>query len=464
MANHMLLPSKTLPKVLLILSAVGVLATSLGAQAQQRDFWSDPDFVKRFIGTFSPRITVEPRLAQTDKTYMEEFATLMQTDRQQAMVSISAKAAEEGSNATYHMILGNFSYQEKNYQEAIVHYQAAIEKHSDFLRAHENLGFLFFQLGNEEKAREHFTTAVKLGAVDKNIYGILGYLFFENEQFIAAETSYRSALIYEVQNEAWEFGLAKSILLQRKYKDAVGLFEKLIDRNPREAEYWELQADAFLGLDEKLNAASNYEVLRRMGAISAENLITLGDIYVENGFIEAALGIYKEAIVARGRLNVEKPIEAASNLIEAGFFDAASEVLAEINNTYGNSLDSKLAFVVRKLNAKIQAANDNMPSSIVALLESMVVENPLDGDVLIMLADYYAQNGNFEKAEFLYERAQNLGDYEAKAYFHHGKALVTEERYREAVRALEQAQDVKPQVHVEEYLTGVRNVYRAVRN
>ena len=466
MANLMLRPIKTLPQALLIISALGALPTSSEAQRQrqQTDFWSDPDFVERFIGTYAPRITVEPRLSQPDKTFMEEFSTLMQTNRQEARASLAAMAAEEDSNATFHLILGNFAYQERNLQEAVRHYQAAIRKHKDFLRAHENLGFLYFQLGNEEKAREHFTTAVKLGAVDKNIFGILGYLFFENEQFIASETSYRSALIYEVQNEAWEFGLAKSILFQRKYKDAAGLFEKLIEKNSRETEYWELQADAFLGLGEKLHAASNYEVLRRMGAISAENLIALGDIYVENGFIEAALGVYKEAIMARGRLNVEKPIEAAANLIEAGFFDAASEVLTEINRSYGNSLDSKLAFVVRKLNAKIQAATDNMSESIVPLLESMVVENPLDGDVLIMLADFYAQGGNFEKAEFLYERAQNLRDFEAKAYFHHGKALVAVEQYREAVRALERAQDVKPQDHVEEYLLGVRNVYRAVRN
>ncbi len=464
MANLMLRPFKTLPQALLIFTVVCALTTRSEAQRQQTDFWSDPDFVERFIGTYSPRITVEPRLSPTDKTFLEEFSTLMQTNRQEARASLAAKAAEEGSNATFHMILGNFAYQERNLPEAVRHYQAAIRIHKDFLRAHENLGFLYFQLGNEAKAREHFTTAVKLGAVDKNIFGILGYLFFENEQFIASETSYRSALIYEVQNEAWEFGLAKSILFQRKYKDATGLFETLIEKNPQETEYWELQAEAYLGLGEKLNVASNYEVLRRMGSISAENLITLGDIYVENGFIEAALGVYKEAILASGRLNVEKPIEAAGDLIDAGFYDAASEVLTEINRSYGNSLDSKMAFVVRKLNAKIQAATNNMSESIVPLLESMVVENPLDGDVLIMLADYYAQGGNFEKAEFLYERAQNLRDFEAKAYYHHGKALVAVEQYREAVRALERSQDVQPLDHVEDYLVGVRNVYRAVRN
>ena len=38
-----------------------------------------------------------------------------------------------------------------------------------------------------------------------------------------------------------------------------------------------------------------------------------------------------------------------------------------------------MAFVVRKLGGKTQAANDKMSDSIVSLLESMVVENPLDG-------------------------------------------------------------------------------------
>ena len=460
----MLRPIKKLKQVLFVLGALSALGMGLRAQKPQTDFWSDPDFIARFNGTYAPRITVEPRLTQQDKTYLEEFTTLMQENRAEARASLTVKAAEEGSNASFDLILANFAYQDGNLQEAVRYYESAVKKHKDFLRAHENLAFLYFQLGNGAKARNHFTIAVKLGAVDKNIFGILGYLFYKNEQFIASETSYRSALIYEVQNEAWEFGLAKSILYQRKFKDAVGLFEKLIERNPKETEYWELQAEAFLGLEEKLNAASNFEVLRRMGTNSAENLITLGDIYVENGFVEAALEIYKEAILARGRLNVEKPIDAASNLIDAGFFDAASEVLAEINRSYGNSLDSKMAFVVRKLNAKIQAASDKMSSAIVPILESMVTENPLDGDVLIMLADFYAQNENFEKAEFLYERAQNLRDYEAKALFHYGKALVAMEQYREAVRALERAQDVKPQDHVEEYLVGVRNVYRAVRN
>ena len=93
----------------------------------------------------------------------------------------------------------------------------------------------------------------------------------------------------------------------------------------------------------------------------------------------------------------------------------------------------------------------------------MAAQNPLDGDVLILLADYYSEAGNFEKAEFLYERAQSIAQYEAKALYHYGKALIGQTKYREAIRSLERAQDIDPQDLVEEYLIAARNVYRAVR-
>ena len=81
MVNHMLLPSKAIPQALLILSSIGVLETHSQAQRQQTEFWSNPDFVERFIGTYSSHHG-GTSLRPDDKTFMEEFATLMQTNRQ----------------------------------------------------------------------------------------------------------------------------------------------------------------------------------------------------------------------------------------------------------------------------------------------------------------------------------------------------------------------------------------------
>jgi len=162
-------------------------------------------------------------------------------------------------------------------------------------------------------------------------------------------------------------------------------------------------------------------------------------------------------------LNIEKPLAAAATLISAGFVEEASGVLAEIEKTYGGTLDSKMSFEVRKLKAKIMAVSGEATETIIPILEEMAAQNPLDGEVILLLADYYSENGNFEKAEFLYERVENISNYEAEALFRYGKALVAQARYRDAVRAIERAQDINPKDHVEDYLLAVRNVARALR-
>lgn len=257
---------KSKPFSILLVAFIILGFSFTNAQVPESNPWNNPDFVDRFIGTYAPRITVEPRVPPADKTYIEEELLLvLQTDRAAAKAMLVEKAQMPDSNASFDMILANMYYQDGQLQQAVQSYENAIKKHKDFLRAHENIGFLYFQLGNLDKTLVHFTQAVKLGAVDKNIYAILAYLFFEKEQYIAAETSYRSALIYEVENEDWEYGLARSILHQRKFQDAVGLFDRLIEGAPEQAEYWRLQADAYMGLGDNLSAASNYEVLRRLG-------------------------------------------------------------------------------------------------------------------------------------------------------------------------------------------------------
>jgi len=459
----MLNPVTHTKKALLVAGSISLLGLStLVGQTPDEDYWSDQDFVERFTYSYTPNLAIEPRLDSSQKEFLEELAVEMSKDRQKAIGMLESKLRSEFASPAFSVILGNIYYQDGNLQKAAEAYEAAIKKQESFRRAYENLGFLYFQMGKTDKARDIFTKAIKLGSEDKNIYAILGYLFYENGQFIASETSYRNALVYEANNQDWAYGLAKAVLLQGKLKDAIGLFDNLIKSSPEEAEYWELQADAYLGLKQNLKAASNYEVLRRLGHIKADNLITLGDIYVENGFIEPALQVYKEALRRKGTLSIEKPIAAANTLVAAGYFDEAEEVVKIITENFAQSLDSKMKFEVQKLQAQILAAKGSSNSRVIALLEQMTAQNPLDGDILILLADYYAPN-NFEKAEFLYERAEEISSYEAKAYFHHGKALVDAGKYREALSKIQHSMDIYPVDNVEAYLIGVRNLYRAVR-
>ena len=73
------------------------------------------------------------------------------------------------------------------------------------------------------------------------------------------------------------------------------LFGELIQAKPDNADYWLHQANAYLGLAESTKAATNYEVVRRMGKADAKVLNQLADIYINEGTYDLALAEYREA-------------------------------------------------------------------------------------------------------------------------------------------------------------------------
>ena len=149
----------------ILLGAVCAFGFSLAdAQVPQSDPWNNPDFIDRFIGTYAPRITVEPRVSPTDKTYIEEeLLPVIQSDRAAAKTMLIEKAKTPDSNASFDMILANMYYQDGQLQQAVQSYENAIKKHKDFLRAHENIGFLYFQLGNLGKDARTFYPSSEAG-------------------------------------------------------------------------------------------------------------------------------------------------------------------------------------------------------------------------------------------------------------------------------------------------------------
>ena len=99
------------------------------------------------------------------------------------------------------------------------------------------------------------------------------------EQFVAAESAYRNAVLLLPETLDWKLGLTQSVFKQQKYGEAVTLCGELIVQYPERADYWLLQANAFIGLDEPLRAAENYELVDRLGQSTADSLNQLGDIY-----------------------------------------------------------------------------------------------------------------------------------------------------------------------------------------
>ena len=90
----------------------------------------------------------------------------------------------------------------------------------------------------------------------------------------------------------WKLGLAKCLLEMERFEDSISIFDTLIQEDPENADYWILQANAYIALDQSMRAASNLEVVERLGKARFDSLSLLGDIYMNHSMPKLALNAY----------------------------------------------------------------------------------------------------------------------------------------------------------------------------
>jgi tetratricopeptide (TPR) repeat protein len=464
------------------------------SQSDGLDIWDDPSFRKEFLGSYGIRSDVEPGLDLDEQTALQEILPLFPDDLDGAALKLRAriapeelddgkkkkkkkkkKAAEEAEvkevSAVFDFLLGNVYYQKhlrgdesqtNLLDQAVPHYEAAIEKFPSYLRAHKNLGLIHVQRNRYTEAIPHLSRVVQLGGADGLTMGLLGWCYLNTEQYVSAESAFRNAVMLQPDVIDWKLGLAQSVTKQGKYGEAVSLSEELIAGDAGNATYWLLQANAYIGLGKPLEAAQNYEMIRRMGKASTASLHTLGDIYVNQELWDLAAQSYLAALESDPEQDVNRPLRNVEILAQRGALDQAKSLLERTKAALGDRIEDTERKNLLKLQARIAVA-DGTGGDAVALLEEVVAIDPLDGDALMLLGQHYARIDEPEQAIFYYERAESLAEFEADARVRHAQLLVAQARYGEAVPLLKRAQEIEPRDDVARYLEQVERVARSNR-
>ncbi|MDQ7086897.1 MAG: tetratricopeptide repeat protein [Acidobacteriota bacterium] len=453
-----------LPLLALTVASVGAsglaVAGEAGGSVGDLGIWDSESWRRSFTGSYGVNAEIEPRLSATDQATLQELLPLVSGDD-----TAAAKAAVEAvitpeSSAVFDFLLGNLHYQDGELEPAAASYSAAIVKFPSFRRAHRQLGQIYVRLGKFAEALEPLSRAIELGAADGVTYGLLGYAYSQTGRHIAAESAYRTAMLLDPTTEDWKIGLTHSVLRQEKYAEAVSLCRELIERSPDRADFWLMQANAWIGLGKPLQAAENYEIVSRMGKATVDSERILGDIYVNQELWDLAAGAYRRALELDPEQDVSVPLRWCRILAQRGAFAQAGSLLEEISRVYEGRLDDASRREVLKVQARVAMASGEKGERVVRVLEEIVDLDPLDGDALILLGNHFARAGQPQRAILYYERAEALEDYEAVARVRHAQVLVGQSRYAEAVPLLERAQEIRPREDVGRYLDQVQRVAR----
>lgn len=419
----------------------------------------DPQWRKRFLGSYGFLSGLEPEIQPTERELLQEVLDLMETDTEAAAKRLEEGIAE-GSSAALDFVLANLHFQNGEIEAAKAAYERSLEKFPDFRRAHKNLGLLLVQRGSHAQAAAHLTRAVELGDRDGRSYGLLGFCYINLEDYLAAEEAYRSAILQQPDTRDWRLGLARALLAMEEYEASIALFDSLLEEEPGDATLWKLQANAYIGLEEPLQAATNLETVRMLGESDASSLGLLGDIYMNEGVFDLAKSAYLEVIERDEEAErFETARRAAELLVRTQSYGHAQDVLARIDRSYGGELTRDEELEVLTLKAKV-ARGQGRTGEAAELLQRIVRRDGTRGEALLELAEYHRGQGDAARARFLLERAAKLEDFEYPALLEHAQLLVAEREYAKAAELLRRALDIKREPRVERYLQRLDEVIR----
>jgi len=427
---------------------------------QPETFWREPAFQKAFMGSYGMRAEIEPRVTVIEKELMDKVMKLMAEEGgTPKAVALLEKNIKPGSSAVFDFTLANIHFQEDRLTNAVACYRAAIGKFPTFQRAYKNTALIHIRLGEFEAAVEPLVTCIELGVNDGLTYGLLGYAYTLTEQFVSAESAYRLAMMFQPKTLDWKVGLCRTLFKQQKYGEAIALCDELQRRDPGKADYLLLQANAYLGLKQPMKAAEIYELLDLSGKTPVAALHTLGDIYINEGHLEQAADVYQRAFARDGKADLGRQLRNVEVLISRSAYPPAAELLKKVAARTGADVSDELRKRMLKLEARLAAARNEAGGEQARILEEIVKLDPLDGDALILLGQYYAGT-NVEKAVFYYERAAGIEKVEADARLRHAQVLVKNGKYQEALPLLKRALELKPREDVQRYTEQVERAAR----
>ncbi|MDQ8198801.1 tetratricopeptide repeat protein [Pelagicoccus enzymogenes] len=440
-----------------LLGALCLASASLSAQTYplSENFWSNPEFKDRVMGSYGTHSELEPRLNDEEGQFFKTLIVVLEANLEQGAILLEERVTSE-SSAALDFMLGTIRMQLGQMDKAVSSYETAIKKFPNFMRAYKNLGIAYVQSGELEKGTETIIKGMELGGADGLSYGLLGYSYLNQGNYSSALNAYSLALAFQPASKDWKLGKIRCLMELGSYGEAAGLVSELITKDSSNHELYLHQANIALAQDRIEAALANLEISRRLGKGDENSLFLLADIYANRSMFDLAIDAYRDALEATQ--NKTSRFKSFNRAISAFIDNQAWEEALRLNRIamdgFGADLDEEQRLSLLNLRAEIELGSNDSDAA-AKTLEEIIEANPMNGRAIVLLAKHSWKNKDYEEAAFLYQRAENIEAVSAQAFLQYGQMLVEQKDYAEAAKKLRRSLDLNYESNVADYLRAV---------
>ena len=278
------------------------------------------------------------------------------------------------------------------------------------------------------------------------LYELLGDAYTQTKDFAKAEASYRKAVELDPSELTHLRGLGQTLLSEEKYSDALGVYQKLADVMPDDADVYLRIAQIYRELHQLDKAEENLVKARQYAPGSLEVMYNEAMIYEAQGRYEDAIKVLSDAVTGVKAQSSVLPNRRRSLAIlyqqlgqlyrDAQNYQAAVYTYQELGHlgdeedhrarillmeTYRQAKELPKALQIGK-DAIAKYPTDNsiratyalllgenqQPDEAVKLLEGSLKNNAADRDVYLNMAQIYERAHKYAEAEAMARKAEAL--------------------------------------------------------
>jgi len=431
-----------------LLLAAAVPSYSQVYQLQEQNF-SNPDFQARFAASYLGDSGINPKVTPKEKILFDEIVPLISSSPAAAIARLRQDITSE-SSAAFDFILGNLLYQDGKAGESGRHYDAAIKKFPNYFQAYYNAGRAQVADGDYRAALGYLQKTLAISQGDGSLYGLIGYCYLNLDKPSTALDAYRVAIMLAPDSRDWKLGKLQCHIALAQSVDAIGILYEFIQDDPENADWWKLQANQFVARGEVAKAAANLMVVKDMGKSDGPALTLLGDLFLNEGLIQASMESYLAAMDSSGT-NPRRLLEVTNSLVQMDEIASAKTLLGRFESKLRGEISEAQELEVINLKARLAMIDDDKDAAADYLAE-VVKRDPMNGNALLTLGELERSRGDVAKAEFYVESASKLDAFAHRALLMLAQIKVSQADYKIAAQHLRRAQQIDPRDYVADYL------------
>jgi tetratricopeptide (TPR) repeat protein len=291
---------------------------------------------------------------------------------------------------------------------------------------------LYLRTERHDLALDHLEHAAELGLNTANLFGALGYLNQQAGSYWGAASAYEKALMLDHDNKAWQQGLLYAFSETRQHESALSLVDQMLTATPDDPGLWLFRSNFALLADDRASALASLETAIRLGNNDVANLQVAATLHLEQGSVSRGISLLQDGM-DQG-IDYAFIDQALQWLVRAENWEGLADLL-EAAQAVQDGFDSEQRSSLLTRQAHLDLHNDAETRAITSLQQALDLD-PSNAEALLLLANIYRENRNFNQAELLYQRASAFDAYRENALISLAQLAIDQNNYQRALQVL----------------------------